>query len=298
MNHIKLFYYFFIVIITSSIWLATFIFFLGKKDKATAFFLIFSFLNIIHFSIVFLTTYIQNSINFPLTLQQVWIFSRLINRLRFFFIIYFLHALANSPEQNYMNFAATIIMVMGFFVLPLLFPLAPQLTMGALFCYALFFIGYLYLVKQKKPGNLRSLFRNLFILTICLNVLMIIDGIENLPLMKLWFSVLIQDLYPPVMAALSAVYAYHLIRKSFVRIPFRNNLKISESMFAEFEISTREKEIIELIISGHSNPEIAEKLFISNSTVKKHINKIFKKINIQSRWQLLKLCQGEMKLPQ
>jgi len=40
-----------------------------------------------------------------------------------------------------------------------------------------------------------------------------------------------------------------------------------------------------LIASGFRNAEIGKKLFISESTVKTHINRIFKKINVKNRLQ-------------
>lgn len=291
MNHLRLFYYFLIVIITASLWLTTFIFCLKAKNKSSAYFLIFSFLNIIYFSIIFLEMYIRNSLDFPLTLQQVWQLGSMINRLRFFFFVYFLHALEKNAWSKYADFSASIIMIMGFFILPIFLPPAPRFMMGAVILYALFYTGYLCLSKPINPGNLHVLKRNIFSLSILLTVLMLTDIIEDLPGIELWLAVLVVDLYPLVLAGLSSVYAFYLIRKHFTGIPARNTLKISESILVRFEISAREKEIIALIITGHSNAEIAAKLFIANSTVKKHINKIFKKMNIQTRWQLLKLCQ-------
>lgn len=52
-------------------------------------------------------------------------------------------------------------------------------------------------------------------------------------------------------------------------------------------LSKQEKAVKNLIISGKSNKEIANELFISLSTVKTHITNIYSKLNISSRQDLL-----------
>ena len=50
-------------------------------------------------------------------------------------------------------------------------------------------------------------------------------------------------------------------------------------------LTRQELKVIMLIASGFSNAEIGEKLFISESTVKTHTNRIFKKIDVKNRLQ-------------
>jgi LuxR family maltose regulon positive regulatory protein len=50
-------------------------------------------------------------------------------------------------------------------------------------------------------------------------------------------------------------------------------------------LSERELEVLELIAKGLSNPEIARKLFVAISTVKRHINNIYAKLNVHTRTQ-------------
>ena len=51
-------------------------------------------------------------------------------------------------------------------------------------------------------------------------------------------------------------------------------------------VSTREIEVIELLMKGYSNKEIADRLFISTDTVKKHIYNVYRKLGVQNRVQL------------
>ncbi|WP_096626367.1 response regulator [Calothrix sp. NIES-3974] len=52
------------------------------------------------------------------------------------------------------------------------------------------------------------------------------------------------------------------------------------------ELTPRELEIAKLVAVGSTNQEIADQLYISQSTVKTHINSIFNRLNIKNRAQL------------
>lgn len=52
------------------------------------------------------------------------------------------------------------------------------------------------------------------------------------------------------------------------------------------ELSQREKEVVGLVASGHRNKEIANKLFISEQTVKTHLSNIFQKLELNDRLEL------------
>ena len=54
---------------------------------------------------------------------------------------------------------------------------------------------------------------------------------------------------------------------------------------SENELPQREYEVIALIADGLNNKDIAERLFISEKTVKNHVSNIFRKINVSDRTQ-------------
>lgn len=60
--------------------------------------------------------------------------------------------------------------------------------------------------------------------------------------------------------------------------------KSKESSLIE-SLTKREYEVLTLIAEGMNNREIAEKLFISEKTVKNHVSNIFKKIDVSDRVQ-------------
>lgn len=77
----------------------------------------------------------------------------------------------------------------------------------------------------------------------------------------------------------------------------KDPLKLKESQIApedaikklslEYGLSDREKEVLSLINCGMSNPQIAAELSISENTVKRHINNLFKKTDTQSRHEII-----------
>lgn len=67
----------------------------------------------------------------------------------------------------------------------------------------------------------------------------------------------------------------------------RTHFEPDISQISEFDLSKRELEILSLLAGGHSNQEIAEKLFISLSTVKTHIQNIYQKLDVKRRTQAI-----------
>jgi len=51
-------------------------------------------------------------------------------------------------------------------------------------------------------------------------------------------------------------------------------------------LTFRQREVYDLIVSGKTNKEITSELFIEQSTLKTHINQIYKKLNIKNRSEL------------
>jgi len=62
---------------------------------------------------------------------------------------------------------------------------------------------------------------------------------------------------------------------------------LSEDFLSRYGITDREGEIIRKVLQGKSNADIAGELFISLATVKTHLHNIYKKIGVDSRYDLL-----------
>lgn len=66
----------------------------------------------------------------------------------------------------------------------------------------------------------------------------------------------------------------------------KNNSSTASNFIENFKITEREKGIIELMILGYSNKEIAQKLNISIATVRNHLHNIFEKTGASNRTEL------------
>jgi DNA-binding CsgD family transcriptional regulator len=69
-----------------------------------------------------------------------------------------------------------------------------------------------------------------------------------------------------------------------------NTVSITDTVeieFANLGISKREFDVLLLLNKGHSNQEIADKLFVSTNTIKTHTSRIFEKLAVKNRTQAI-----------
>ena len=74
-----------------------------------------------------------------------------------------------------------------------------------------------------------------------------------------------------------------------VQVPTPETFVFNEQKQLELGITKRELEILSLIASGLSNREIAEKLFVSENTVKTHSSRLFDKMSVKRRTQAVQI---------
>ena len=70
-------------------------------------------------------------------------------------------------------------------------------------------------------------------------------------------------------------------------------VEIDFEKIESFEITKREYEVLQQIASGLSNKEIAEKLFLSESTIKTHVSSLLVKLNAKRRTQAIQIAKKE-----
>lgn len=88
----------------------------------------------------------------------------------------------------------------------------------------------------------------------------------------------------------------YLNKKSLQKkVTLNSSGKIDDKKISELGISNREYEILIKISEGLSNREIAEKLFVSESTVKTHVSNLYVKLDAKRRTQAIQRAK-EMNL--
>jgi len=65
----------------------------------------------------------------------------------------------------------------------------------------------------------------------------------------------------------------------------------------DHDLTPRELDVLALMVEGMTNPEIAEKLIVSKSTVKFHVSSILSKLNVASRTEAVAKAVQEGLLP-
>lgn len=74
-----------------------------------------------------------------------------------------------------------------------------------------------------------------------------------------------------------------------VQVPAPLNFERDQAKLASLGITPRELEILELIAEGLSNREIAERVNVSENTVKTHSSRVFDKLGARRRTQAVQL---------
>jgi two-component system, NarL family, response regulator LiaR len=80
-----------------------------------------------------------------------------------------------------------------------------------------------------------------------------------------------------------------------VPVPTSGTFVLDHVKLQQLGITARELEILQLIAGGMSNREIAEKLFVSENTIKTHSSRLLDKLNAKRRTQAVQIAK-EIKL--
>lgn len=86
-----------------------------------------------------------------------------------------------------------------------------------------------------------------------------------------------------------------LFQKAYVStiILTNDHKSLYKAFEGKYDFTNREREVFRHLLSGHSNGEIANLIYVSDSTVKFHVKNILKKTECANRMELRKLLDGQ-----
>ncbi len=109
------------------------------------------------------------------------------------------------------------------------------------------------------------------------------------------YAVISGDLNVEVVVAVIAIVFFFVgiyINKKSLHKPVQLTSEIDHHKIKELEISTREYEVLLKIAEGLSNKEIADSLFLSESTIKTHVSSLLVKLDAQRRTQAIQKAKS------
>jgi DNA-binding NarL/FixJ family response regulator len=79
--------------------------------------------------------------------------------------------------------------------------------------------------------------------------------------------------------------AREILRKSGLMSPARRRRTVPARQYAIGGLTARERDVLELLVAGNSNREIAAALFIAESTAELHVSRVLGKLGYSTRAQ-------------
>lgn len=160
---------------------------------------------------------------------------------------------------------------------------------------------------ESNPGARRRALRDILLYGLCGGVLIAVLKLTEYRFLVVEHSV---EIYGTLIAALFAglgiwlgqtltrkrpepVAKDSIVKEGFVATPF----VVDETRVSQLSITARELEILGLIATGLSNREIADRLFVSENTVKTHASRLFDKLGARRRTQAVQIGKASRLIP-
>jgi DNA-binding CsgD family transcriptional regulator len=155
--------------------------------------------------------------------------------------------------------------------------------------------------KTAPPARRRAL-RDIVITGLCGGALIVALKLIEYRFLIVEHSVAIYGgLIAAVFAGLGIWLGLSLTRKKpaviVKEVPVAGPFVLDETRLNELGITPRELEILGLIATGLSNREIADRLFVSENTVKTHSSRLFDKLGAKRRTQAVQLGKASRLIP-
>jgi len=92
----------------------------------------------------------------------------------------------------------------------------------------------------------------------------------------------------PICSAAFAVSAVYFFKPMNI-----DPIKISDRIVELYGISEREREVINYVLEGFTAREISDKVFLSHQVVKNYLSKIYKKVSVKNKMELISIIRQD-----
>lgn len=109
------------------------------------------------------------------------------------------------------------------------------------------------------------------------------------------YAIISNNLHIEIVISIIAVVFFFVgiyIHKKSIQTPTLSSTAINHKKIDALEISKREYEVLQKIADGLSNKEIAEALFLSESTIKTHVSSLLVKLDAKRRTQAVQIAKS------
>lgn len=138
------------------------------------------------------------------------------------------------------------------------------------------------IVEQPVRFLLRALLVLIGVLETFITVEVVLSSFSVLP--EAWRGIpFFQLVYQISVSSIVLYFAFKYMFKPMLA----DNCELPLDFITRYGVSSRECEIISLVIQGHNYKQIGDKLFISSRTVKNHIYNIYQKTGVANKVQLM-----------
>lgn len=158
-------------------------------------------------------------------------------------------------------------------------------------------------IRESAPSLRRRAVRDILLYGVCGGVLIAVLKLTEYRFVVIEYSV---EIYVALVAALFSGFGIWLGLTLTSRKPTiirevaaqrAGPFVADQTHVSQFGITARELEILELIVNGLSNREIAGRLFVSENTVKTHSSRLFDKLGAKRRTQAVQIGKSARLIP-
>ena len=107
-----------------------------------------------------------------------------------------------------------------------------------------------------------------------------------------WSGNLKFEIFLAVVAIIFFFIGIYLNKKSLSK-KHSTSYEIDFKKIEKLEISKREYEVLLLVSKGYSNKEVAERLFLTESTIKTHVSNLLVKLDAKRRTQAIEIAKAQ-----